>query len=493
MKQKLKLSLTKPTLNKKIDDLRHRNQAFLAISQQIARFSTSWSPNQSEPDLHSAEKDLEKVEKLRATSKTLYHHLEKIWLCPSHSEHSVNLRLCLETSELYIDASSKMSFEMALTFHDEDLRKSQSQGHVLLVVESKIETVSLDGNKGKTVIRFADTKSAEDFHPPRIQRQKSAGLERSEKSGFRKIFRKFRGESGGETSNKALPTAPGQKLHAPQHPRLQTDINNPIQSHAKPPAEPILPDLSSVPDLCKRILESSRPGSAHLDDCIGCLSGLGKYRYMVYNRQAERPNFSEMISLTSMICDGTRSRNLSKSEKWRVAGALSLAVLLYTSTPWLHDAFKSDDILFLASGDPANAKTPHLHSIGSKEHSASSVRQIPEDEWVKNRTLYCLGITLLEIEFGNRLENLIEWTRLPGASQLDQPLTRQLQVLKRRSGEQLGTLYGRIVRMCLDCDFGLGLDEYTLQDPRVQKVFYSQVIAQFQERMPEYSRIWSDD
>ena len=99
----------------------------------------------------------------------------------------------------------------------------------------------------------------------------------------------------------------------------------------------------------------------------------------------------------------------------------------------------------------------------------------------------------LEIEFGDRLENLIERTRLPGAPQLDQPLICQLQILKRRSGEQLGTLYGRIVRMCLDCDFRLGLDEYTLQDPRVQKVFYSQVVVPFQESMPDYSKIWSDE
>ena len=74
-RQKLNSSFTKPALNKKIDDVRHRNQAFLAISQQIVRFSISWGPNQSQRDLQYADKDLEKTKRLREASKTLYGHL----------------------------------------------------------------------------------------------------------------------------------------------------------------------------------------------------------------------------------------------------------------------------------------------------------------------------------------------------------------------------------------------------------------------------------
>ena len=102
--------------------------------------------------------------------------------------------------------------------------------------------------------------------------------------------------------------------------------------------------------------------------------------------------------------------------------------------------------------------------------------------------LYCLGVVLLEIEFEDTLESLIVDSTLDGAANL-----QQLMLLKRRAGRELGTLYGRIIRMCLDGDFGLGLDEYTLDDPRVQKIFYAQVVRQFQERMPEYDKIWSDE
>ena len=466
IKQKLKLSLGKPALNEKINDLRHRNQAFLAISQQIVRFNASWSPNPSQQDLQSTDKNLEKVQKLRAASKTLYHHLEKLWLCSTHSQHSVNMRLCLETSELYKDASSKMSFDMALTYYDNSLAGSQQRGPVLLAVESTAESAVLSVSKGKSAIRFADTQPSEVIKPPPIQRQTSAGPGgRPRKSGFRKIFHKLKGEGGREntpTDTSSSKFLTGTKSQAATSSSVEANQSLPIRSQddKAPPdqkTEPTLTDLSSVPDLCHRILELSRTVPTDPKACIGCLSGLGKDRYTVFSRQSERPDLSEMISLTNMICDSGRSRSLSKSEKWRVAGALSLAVLLYNSTPWLHSAFKSDDVLFIYSTDPNDpqaTKTPHLHSLGRNATLDPNATHSPENDWVKNRMLYCLGIMLLEIEFGDRLENLVESSKLPGSPQLDEPLTRQLQLLKRRSGEQLGTLYGRMVRMCLDCDFG---------------------------------------
>ncbi|KAL8785152.1 MAG: hypothetical protein Q9195_008744, partial [Heterodermia aff. obscurata] len=466
MKQKLKLSLGKPALNEKINDLRHRNQAFLAISQQIVRFNASWSPNPSQQDLQSTDKNLEKVQKLRAASKTLYHHLEKLWLCPTHSQHSVNMRLCLETSELYKDASSKMSFDMALTYYDNNLSGSQQRGPVLLAVESFAESAVVSVSKGKSAIRFADTQPSEDIKQLPIQRQTSAGLGgRPKKSGFRKILHKLKGDSGRENTRTDISSPAsltGSKSKAARFPTVETNRSLPVRSQddkalINETTDPTPADLSSVPDLCRRILESSRTVPTDPKTCIGCLSGLGKDRYTVFSRRSERPDLSEMISLTNMICDGGRSRSLSKSEKWRVAGALSLAVLLYNSTPWLHNPFKSDDVLFIYSTDPNDpqaVKTPHLHSLGRNATLKSHATNSAENDWVKNRMLYCLGIMLLEIEFGDRLENLVDSSKLSGSPQLDEPLTRQLQLLKRRSGEQLGTLYGRMVRMCLDCDFG---------------------------------------
>ncbi len=167
-----------------------------------------------------------------------------------------------------------------------------------------------------------------------------------------------------------------------------------------------------------------------------------------------------------------------------------MATLLYHSTPWVHEAWRIDDVLFFNFGSQHLAdslESPHLHPI-SKEKNAVSMKKT----WTKNELIYRLGIMLLELEFEDTLSNLVERSMTDGSLPIDILLSDSLLLLKRRAGENLGTLYGRMVRICLDCDFGLGLNDYPLEDSQVQKIFYSQVVRQFQERMPEYSRIWEE-
>ena len=430
------------------------------------------------------------------------------------AEHSANLRLCLETSELYLDTPPKMSFDMALTYWDVHqptadyqvrysgecfplqyrilaykpqygesapsnqvfLTRNLKQNPVLLAIETTVEATTVASNYGKTTVRFSGTGDPEGFKPVH---RKSVGLGRKGKeiagrtSGFRGLLKKLKGQHA-ESSNNG------------------TNPMKPIVASPDTPAEPLVPNLGSVPDLCLCILETSR-SVVDCDACVGYLTGVGTGKYMVYTRQADPSSFGcGTISLSKMIASHRRQQYLPKPDKWRLAGALSLAVLLYHSTPWLQTELKSDDILFFGSDDRGRKgllNAPHLHSF--QRHKGKAFERISlsgNDGRIKNEMLYCLGVVLLEIEFEDTLESLIVDSTLDGAANL-----QQLMLLKRRAGRELGTLYGRIIRMCLDCDFGLGLDEYTLDDPRVQKIFYAQVVRQFQERMPEYDKIWSDE
>ena len=336
-------------------------------------------------------------------------------------------------------------------------------------------------------MRFNEPEDPQEFKPGQIRRQISAGLDRKEKekagrtSGFRGLLKKFKGQHA-ESSK-----TPTNVLKS----TVASRDSLPVRPQPKKPAEPPVPDLGSVSDLCLCILETSRSG-IDSNACVGYLPGAGTDRFMVYTRQAAPSTFGGgTMSLSKMIASHRRQQNLPKPDKWRLAGALSLAVLLYHSTPWLQSELKSDDILFFGSDDQrrqGSLKAPHLHSFQRHKGKASEKSSLSRYGWIKNEMLYCLGVVLLEIEFEDTLENLIVDSTLDGTVNL-----QQMMLLKRRAGRELGTLYGRIIRMCLDCDFGLGLDEYTLDDPRVQKVFYSQVVRKFQERMPEYNKIWSDE
>lgn len=361
------------------------------------------------------------------------------------------------------------------------------QNPVLLAIESTVEAATIAGKAGKTTVRFSEPDGSEEFKPTQIHRQTSAGLERKEKektgrtSGYRGLFKKFKGQDAKSSKT------PTNVLKSPI--ALQDNLS--IRPQIKTPAKAPLPDLGSVSDLCLCILETSRSG-VDSNACVGYLDGAGTDRYTVYTRQAAPSTFGgETMSLSKMIISHRRQLNLPKSDKWRLAGALSLAVLLYHSTPWLQSELKSDDIIFFGSdtqGRQESLKAPQLHSFQRLKGKAAAKSSLLGDTWIKNDMLYCRGVVLLEIEFEDTLESLLVDSTLGGVANL-----QHLMLLKRRAGRELGTLYGRIIRMCLDCDFGLGLDEYTLDDPRVQKIFYSQVVRQFQERMPEYNKIWSDE
>ena len=367
------------------------------------------------------------------------------------------------------------------------LTSNDEQNPVLLAIESTVEAATIAGKAGKTTVRFSEPDGSEEFKPAQIHRQTSAGLDRKEKekagrtSGYRGLLKKFKGQHAKSSKT------PITLLKSPI--ALQDSL--PIRPQTKKPAGPPLPDLGSVSDLCLCILETSRSG-IDSNACVGYLTGAGTDRYMVYTRQAAPSTFGNVtMSLSKMIASHCRQQNLPKPDKWRLAGALSLAVLLYHSTPWLQSELKSDDILFFGSdgqGRQGSLKAPHLHSFQRHEGKASAKSSLSRDTWIMNEILYCLGVVLLEIEFEDTLESLIVDSMLDGVANL-----QHLMLLQRRAGRELGTLYGRIIRMCLDCDFGLGLDEYTLEDPRVQKIFYSQVVRQFQERMPEYNKIGSDE
>ena len=170
----------------------------------------------------------------------------------------------------------------------------------------------------------------------------------------------------------------------------------------------------------------------------------------------------------------------------------------YYPTPWLQASLVSNDILFFnikREGRPTRSlDPPHLHILHSRKGKEQECRQTTTttDPWVKNETLFRLGMILPELEFEDSLEKIIEKFKIHGLAQ-DGPetsLSQQLLLPKHRAGEEMGTDYGRMVRMCLDCDFGLGLHQYSLDDKQLQRAFYLQVVCQFHDLLPSWEKIY---
>ncbi len=118
----------------------------------------------------------------------------------------------------------------------------------------------------------------------------------------------------------------------------------------------------------------------------------------------------------------------------------------------------SNDILFFNTKHEGrhskSLESPHLHIMRCRKGKDRERQSTLNDPWVKNEILFRLGMISLELEFEDSLEKIIEKSRvhdLPheGSETL---LSKRLLLPKHRAGEEMGTDYGRIVRICLDCD-----------------------------------------
>lgn len=272
----------------------------------------------------------------------------------------------------------------------------------------------------------------------------------------------------------------------PQHVNPSEEVHE--SSNSLPPQSPqnLCTDSAS---LCRHFYRQLEPTTALT--CLGHIPG-----FVVYRSQQKTQEFSGAIPITRVLSCGNGDRKMSILEKWKLAGLLATAVFHYHSTPWLRETWMDKDILFFetqAVGRPSSLESPHLHLFQQPNDDTRNLTlAIYDDPFIKNKILFQLGMLLLELEFEESLDILTEkWNSIiPSVQDSGESLTRRLLVPKYHAGEHLGPTYGRIVRMCLDCDFGLGIPVYSLNDRSVQEAFYLQIICQFKELVPKWETLY---
>lgn len=260
---------------------------------------------------------------------------------------------------------------------------------------------------------------------------------------------------------------------------------------------------------------SDQPGenSSHLSDLSTNLcrvfhnekkSSVRLPGFLVYCNESSR-HLARATPLARLLSERNSQRGLNSLEKWKVATSLSMAVLQYRSTPWLQPERWMDNGIIFFEQEPTtegvgSPESLHLQllpqssaaSDDDDNSEAISVFSIRNDPFIKNQTLFQLGMILLELEFEASLDtisNMWNTQLVPETTQecnKNESRAHRLYEPKFHAGEKLGPDYGRIVRMCLDCDFGLGLSDYSL----LQKAFYLKIVCQFRKLLPSWEKIY---
>ncbi len=248
-------------------------------------------------------------------------------------------------------------------------------------------------------------------------------------------------------------------------------------------------DLRSIPNLCQHLVrQAADTGSAH---CIGYFQEDEIFRHLVYAPQGPPDPGPDVKSLEDALMVAKNTPNgIPLPEKFSLAKLLATAVLQFHSTPWLNKEWRSRDVVFFGIRDLSQDPLcePFLTSrVSARARQQASILAVPASNTrslIRNRTLYNLGVLLLELAYNSPLHALtipeddpdspLHALMFPEDNQED---PRTLYWTATRLGEKvrrdLGPHYADAVNICLHCGFGASSE---LEELKVQRRFFDEVV-----------------
>jgi hypothetical protein len=185
------------------------------------------------------------------------------------------------------------------------------------------------------------------------------------------------------------------------------------------------------------------------------------------------------------------TRSLTQLDKLQIATKLSSNMLQLYSTPWLSDDWRSSEIFFLyrSGATPTSIyKNPFVFSSLSLRKGKSNTAQKTTSRITPNQTLFALGVLLIELWYGQPLEEL------QSASDLDHQGTPGIawctatRIAEEELESQAGKRYADAVRFCIRCKFG---EHRTadLQSESFQRAVFEGVVVPIEKTLEQFQGI----
>ena len=176
----------------------------------------------------------------------------------------------------------------------------------------------------------------------------------------------------------------------------------------------------------------------------------------------------------------------SLRDKLRIAVDLASGVLQLYKTPWLKEDWKQSDVVFIRR--PGSADTAmYEHPFVYRELSQAAPQQAMTTSStvyrvIRNRTLYVLGIVLIELCYGRLIRDLqkaedLQCDGTPGVEWCTADRLLKTKDLENHVGKR----YADAVRRCIYCDFGV--DDADLGKEDFQRVVYEGVLEKLEESL----------
>lgn len=208
-------------------------------------------------------------------------------------------------------------------------------------------------------------------------------------------------------------------------------------------------------------------------------------------------NVAEPVSLDYLLSAGS---NLPRRQRLSIAVNLAHAVLQLHKSPWLNEFWSKKDIYFSSHGLDRYKRPVIDHLYVSRlfkaqiqpDLSATLVAEDYVNSVIINRSLFALGIILIELGLNKAFEDLYAESKGPGALAPGEPLSTietysvATNLVELVYDEQ-GTQYGYVVQRCLKCEFGILDSKKQLDIDAFLALVYEGVLAPLEDILEKYS------
>jgi len=253
-----------------------------------------------------------------------------------------------------------------------------------------------------------------------------------------------------------------------------------------------LPDFCVQHDFCHQLRKSCNFTRSPENKFIGYFQKSGPCKHLVYFAAPIAVHkYTEPESLASIIglMEGkAESERFLEYERLRLAARLAEAVLQFHATPLLKGFWHGDDVIFFRQGqldDSASISSPHLNVQVGSATSLKAIEQGNQDvdnvvsHMIRNPYLFNLGVVLIELALQAPLRSLYRSSDMINGQYNAISDFLVASRLSETISSSLGPMYGKIVRKCLNCDFGQGPND--LGNEKLKAAVYQDVVCELEK------------
>ncbi|KAL2828864.1 hypothetical protein BJY01DRAFT_255211 [Aspergillus pseudoustus] len=273
-------------------------------------------------------------------------------------------------------------------------------------------------------------------------------------------------------------------------------------SESMPPSLPMtlkldVPYLFLQQNLCSVVQRQLHAQLTLCNNCIGILGDNTVCRHLIYvNSQAEKAASSASLSELISLSKTNFTKSLGPYDRVRLAKYLATAVLYYHTTPWLNRHWRSEDVRFFGKAEDGALllRSPEALPYISACVQATNPEHrnhVPSeyDLIVRNPVVFGLGVMLLELAYQAPFDDLKQDIDFRQGT-VSFPNYVAAKRLAEDVNVHISASFKKIVKKCLDCDFGHDTD---FQSPALQDAFYYQVIGGLEEIEKKLQRLQLDE